>query len=98
MGSGGVAGDALFDNILIQTIIADPADLTLGIHDGNYAGIEISGTTGALDQVEYSTELLSATNWTAISNIVLHSSPHLFIDTQPIHNHPARFYRATIVE
>ena len=92
-GSAGVPGDAFFDNIRIETVPAEPASLTIGV----YAGIEITGTIGAVYRAEYATEL-PTTNWTAITNIVLTSSPYLFFDTQSINTAEKRFYRAVAVE
>ncbi|NOS69900.1 MAG: hypothetical protein HOP33_08210 [Verrucomicrobia bacterium] len=91
--SGGVPGDAFFDNIQIETVPAEPASLSIGV----YAGIEITGTVGAVYRAEYATEL-PTTNWTAITNIVLPSSPYLFFDAQSINTAAKRFYRVVAVE
>jgi hypothetical protein len=96
-GSGGVPGDALFDNIQIQTVPAVPAVLSIGVSADGYPDIEITGTAGALYRVEYATEL-PTTNWTAITNVVLSNSPSLFLDVEPIRNTAKKFYRAVVVQ
>jgi hypothetical protein len=58
-----------------------------------YAGIQISGQVGSTDQLQYATTL-RGTNWTTLTNIVLTTSPLLYIDLQPINNQNHRFYRA----
>jgi hypothetical protein len=91
--AGATAGDAFFDNITIETVPAEPATLSIA----TYAGILITGTTGAIYRVEYATAL-PATSWTAITNVVLPRSPYLFFDAQPITDTAKRFYRVVGVQ
>jgi hypothetical protein len=90
---GAAAGDAFFDNVQIQTVSTVPASLNIGA----YAGIQITGTIGAIYQVEYATAL-PATSWTVITNLPLPSSPFLFFDAQSINNTGQRFYRVVPVQ
>ena len=85
-----------FDDMTIgraEQVHPEPASLDIGL----YAGIEITGTVGATYRVEYSVTL-SNTNWTALTNIVLPSSPYLYFDAQSVTNHAQRSYRAVTVE
>ena len=58
-----------------------------------YAGLTIVGQSGGTYQIDYKNNL-SATNWTSLTNIVLPSSPYLFIDTTSPSS-ASRFYRAS---
>jgi hypothetical protein len=55
-----------------------------------YAGLTIMGLVGSTYEIDYSNNL---TNWTALTNIILPSSPYLFIDTTSTY-FSTRFYRA----
>jgi sugar lactone lactonase YvrE len=65
-----------------------PAQLGLQI----YPGVSIQGAVGGLYNVQYS-EAAGGSNWISLTNIILPSSPYLFVDTA-ITNHAQRFYRA----
>src|SRR5439155_13421866 len=65
-----------------------PAQLDLQM----YAGISIQGTIGGSYNVQY-TQPLNSTNWLSLTNIILPSSPYLFVDTTGT-NRAKRFYRA----
>ena len=57
-----------------------------------YAGLTITGSVGATNRIDFRTDL-SGTNWTALTNVVLPTSPYLFIDTTSAAT-ARRFYRA----
>src|SRR5207249_10960228 len=61
-----------------------------------YAGVTITGQTGATYQIQYTTDLSSPTNWVALTNLTLSSSPYLFFDATSA-GRPASFYRALLV-
>lgn len=61
------------------------------------AGISIAGTTGASYRVEYASAL-PATNWTALTNLMLPTSPHLIVDGDLVAEQGSRFYRALVME
>src|SRR5258705_10549198 len=61
----------------------------------NYPGLTITGTVGNTYPIEYVDVLVNGSNnWITLSNLVLPSSPYLFIDTSAP-NLPHRFYRDT---
>lgn len=60
-----------------------------------YAGLTITGVSGATYQIQYSTNLNSPTNWTTLTNLTLPSSPYLFFDVSSA-GQPMRFYRALL--
>jgi hypothetical protein len=62
-----------------------------------YAGLTISGQTGLTYQIQFSTNLISPTNWIALTNLTLPSNPYLFFDATSS-NRPASFYRALLLE
>jgi hypothetical protein len=66
-----------------------PATSITGIH--LYAGLTLSGPVGSTNRIDFTTNL-AATNWTVLTNLILPTSPYLFIDTDSSHS-PARFYR-----
>ena len=85
-----------FDDMTIgrvEQVHSEPASLDIGL----YAGVGITGTVGATYRIEYSV-MLPSTNWTALTNIVLPSSPYLYFDTQSVTNHGQRYYRALTLE
>jgi hypothetical protein len=93
----GFSGDGFgFDNMTIGRLTQvhpEPATLELGI----YAGLNIYGTTGALYRIEY-TGSPTSTNWTALTNITLPTSPYFYVDRGSVTNYGRRFYRAVTVE
>jgi N-acetylneuraminic acid mutarotase len=60
-----------------------------------YAGLTISGSVGATNRIDYRTDL-SGKNWTALTNVVLPTSPYLFIDATTAAT-ARRFYRAVLL-
>ena len=60
-----------------------------------YAGLTIVGPVGGNYQIDYRNDL-NNTNWFNLTNIVLPSSPYLFIDAASPQS-PRRFYRAVLV-
>ena len=57
-----------------------------------FAGLTIVGQVGGTYQIDYRNDF-NSTNWFNLTNVVLPSSPYLFIDTASP-QHPQRFYRA----
>src|SRR5262245_58386573 len=43
--------------------------------------LKITGTVGALFRIEFRDDLVQTSNWVTLQNLVLPSSPFLFIDT-----------------
>ena len=60
-----------------------------------YAGLTIVGAVGGNYQIDYRNDL-NNTNWLNLTNVVLPSSPYLFIDTASPQD-LRRFYRAVLV-
>jgi hypothetical protein len=58
-----------------------------------YAGLTIVGQAGATYEIDYKNSL-NASNWTTLTNLVLPTSPYLFIDTTSPSS-ASRFYRAS---
>jgi hypothetical protein len=56
-----------------------------------YAGLTLIGTVGSTNRIDFKNDL-AASNWTALTNLVLPSSPYLFFDTSSP-NATKRFYR-----
>jgi hypothetical protein len=82
------------DNI---TFSPDPAPGRAALEIGLYAGLLITGTTGATYRVEH-TSTPPYTNWTTLTNLVFTSSPYFYLDPAAVTTHPRRFYRAVAVE
>lgn len=59
-----------------------------------YAGLTIVGQVGGTYQIDYRNDL-NSTNWFNLTNVVLPSSPYLFIDPASP-QHAQRFYRAML--
>lgn len=59
---------------------------------GRFTGLYLSGTVGDTINIEV-LDSVADTNWMPLTNIVLPSSPYIWIDYDSP-NHPARFYRA----
>ena len=72
-------------------VVGDPPSLDLAM----FAGLTISGTTGARYLVERQEVLGSTTNWITLATVALTNSPLLFIDVTST-NASKRFYRATL--
>lgn len=64
---------------------------------GDQPNISVAGTTGATYRVEF-VGTLPATNWTALTNLLLPSSPQTVGDSTPVSGEAARFYRAVLVD
>ncbi len=60
-----------------------------------FAGLTIVGQLGGNYQIDYRNNL-NNTNWFNLTNVVLPSSPYLFIDTASP-QYPQRFYRAVLL-
>jgi len=73
-------------------ITSQEPSLQLGI----FAGIRLEGTIGRPYRIEYSTTLRS-TNWLALTNLFLPSSPYFFLDLTS-ENTTRRFYRASPIQ
>ncbi len=68
-----------------------PAGLSVRL----YAGLSVTGAVGSVYTIQYVTDLSETNNWLSLTNLVLPSSPYLFVDTTS----PAtfrRFYRAIL--
>ncbi len=76
------------------TVISANATLSL-LSLNMYAGLTIVGAVGGNYQIDYRNDL-NNTNWLNLTNVVLPSSPYLFIDPASP-QHPTRFYRAVLV-
>jgi len=56
-----------------------------------YAGLTLIGTVGTTNRIDFKNEI-AASNWTVLTNLVLPSSPYLFIDANSP-NSTKGFYR-----
>jgi len=63
-----------------------------------YAGLPVYGPTGAVFQVQYTTDFNASTNatWIGLTNFSLPASPYLFVDPTPARTE-RRFYRALLM-
>ena len=85
--------DAYNDNSGAFSVTVSSAALALGIeYSTGKPGISIFGPVGSSNRVEYVTAL-PATNWIALTNIVLTGNPTFLYDTSSSGDR-ARFYRA----
>jgi hypothetical protein len=85
-GPGHFRVGAALDNVSL-TSISSHVSVNL------YAGVRLEGVAGQSYQIEYIDTLGSGNDWTALTNIVLPSSPYLFLDLGST-NAGRRFYRA----
>ncbi len=86
-----------FDDVrLTAGPIPEPAELSIALV-GDSPALSVSGTTGATYRVEY-TVSFPATNWVALTNLFVPTSPQVFLDSHSLTNAGHRFYRAVIVE
>jgi hypothetical protein len=60
------------------------------------AALEIAGPVGSQYRIDCTTNLGNPADWATCTNLVLSSSPCLWIDQDSL-NHPHRFYRAILV-
>jgi hypothetical protein len=84
----------VLDNIVFSP---DPAPGRADLQIDLYAGLLITGTTGATYRVEY-TSVQPYTNWTTLTNLLLTTSPYFYADPTPVASQPKRFYRAVALE
>ena len=75
--------------------VPSPGSLSLQLNSGS-AGLQVTGTVGATYQVQFTTNLASV-NWITLTNFVLPSSPYPYLDSTPVQNKAAGFYRAVLI-
>jgi hapalindole H/12-epi-hapalindole U/12-epi-fischerindole U synthase len=86
-----------FDEVLLSAgAIPVRAQLNLSIV-GAQPVISITGTTGATYLVEHA-PALPTTNWVALTNVLLTTSPQAVLDLSAAANADSRFYRALILD
>jgi N-acetylneuraminic acid mutarotase len=78
----------------VDSVTSAPATLSL-LNLNMFAGLTIVGQVGGTYEIDFRNNL-NNTNWFNITNVVLPSSPYLFIDTDSP-QYPLRFYRAVLV-
>lgn len=83
------------ENNRIRKISYSPVPST-GFSIQSYAGLSITGTIGRSFRVEFANSLSESSQWFTAANILLNSSPFLWIDTDSV-NHRKRFYRAVLL-
>lgn len=65
------------------------------VSSATYAGVMIAGAVGASYRIEYRDSLTSSSGWQKLADVVLPSSPHLFID-ESSPGASQRFYRTVL--
>lgn len=86
-----------FDDVrLTAGPIPGPAELSIALV-GDSPALSVAGTTGATYRVEYAVSF-PATNWIALTNLFVPTSPQVILDSQSLTNDGHRFYRAVLVE
>lgn len=91
-GGGGSDGADLDD---VQLLVQPSGSLQPVLSAATFAGIEINGQVGASYRIEYRGAFDATTNWTMLSEVILPTSPYLYIDqTSP--SATIRFYRAVL--
>jgi hypothetical protein len=85
--SGHFRAGAALDNVSLTPIVSH-------VSINLYAGVRLEGVAGQSYRIEYVDTLGSGNDWTALTNIVLPSTPYLFLDVGST-NAGRRFYRAT---
>ncbi len=86
-----------FDDVRLSAgTIPLPAQLSIALSNSQPA-ITLNGTSGATYRLESSTSL-SATNWIALTNLFVPTTPQLYLDSQSFLGGTSRFYRAVIVD
>jgi len=84
-------------NLIYATVVSGGNNYLYVIQDtpllgiNMYAGLTISAPVGSTNEVQYVTALTS-TNWITLTNLVLPSTPYIFIDYGSA-GQPHRFYR-----
>lgn len=86
-----------FDEVILTAGPVPVAARLSVVLTNSQAGLGLTGTTGATYRVEYA-QSLPATNWTALTNLVLPVSPHVILDADLVAEQDSRFYRALVVE
>jgi len=72
-----------------QPQVTPPANLQLN----TYPGLQITGSIGRTYQIQTSPDL---SNWTTTATVLLNSSPHLWIDQNPVSE--SKYYRAVMLQ
>jgi hypothetical protein len=85
-------GSVLSDRVIVTVVAAAPR-LNLQRATG-LSSLTLEGLVGLTYRIEFTTNL-SATNWTSLLGLSLHTSPFTFIDSGAS-NSPARFYRVVV--
>jgi hypothetical protein len=86
-----------FDEVTLSAgAIPGPAQLRLELL-GLQPRLSLTGTTGATYRVDYATTL-PATNWLALTNVLLTTSPQTVLDLEAAGSESSRFYRAVLVD
>lgn len=86
-----------FDDVRLSAgSIPVPAQLSMTLADVSPI-LTLTGTTGATYRIEYALSL-PATNWIALTNLLISTSPQLVLDSQPVTDQGQRYYRAVTVE
>lgn len=84
-----------FDNLTIG-VPGQVSAASAGLSLDRSQTLKVTGTVGATYRIE-STDVLPATNWTTLTNLLLNASPADFVDSTP-KTAPQRFYRAVSVD
>ena len=84
-----MGGFDINNNTVTSVEVFTPNTLITGI--ATYAGLTLTGTVGSTNRIDVRNNL-AATNWTALTNLILPSNPYLFIDPTPASG-AGRFYR-----
>jgi hypothetical protein len=93
--SGGAVYVADSVNERIRSIANNPTAqpvLPANLQLNTYPGLRIVGTVGRTYQVQSSPDM---TNWTTRANLLLNSSPYLWIDQNPVSG--SKFYHAFLL-
>jgi hypothetical protein len=72
-------------------LLTPASDLSIAL----YAGLTINGQVGGNYRIDYLDALASTSIWQPLTNIVLPSSPYLFIDTRSVVQQ--RYYRSVLL-
>jgi len=62
-----------------------------------YAGMQLSGSVGAVYRIESTTNLATASLWSPVTTFTLTTTPFWFMDTNPINFNGSRFYRSVVI-
>jgi hypothetical protein len=78
---------------LVRLVNFPPVALPASLGLATYAGLSITGSVGGRYEIEFAFEP-TPSNWEALTNLVLPSSPYLFLDVGSTSS-ARRFYRVT---